>query len=56
MICLVRVLVDGIQSAGRYRVVWDGRDEFGRAVASGVYLVRMEASPFQKIRKVTLVR
>ncbi|RKY63156.1 MAG: hypothetical protein DRQ08_10180 [Candidatus Latescibacterota bacterium] len=52
----VRVLVDGIQSAGRYRVVWDGRDEFGRAVASGVYLVRMEASPFQKIRKVTLVR
>ena len=39
---LVRTLVQGDQSVGTYRVDWDGRDAAGRAVASGVYLYRLE--------------
>ena len=41
----VRTLVDEVQKAGYHEVIWDGRDEFGREVASGVYLCRMEAAP-----------
>ena len=37
----VRVLVDGFQAAGAYRVHWDSRDGRGTAVASGVYLARL---------------
>ena len=39
--------------AGRYSVVWDGRDGFGRMV---VYMVRLKAGDFVKARKVVLVR
>ena len=37
----VRVLVDGFQSAGAFRVEWDARDQRGKAVAAGVYLARL---------------
>ena len=39
----VRTPVDGYRWTGRYSVVWDGRDEAGRSVGSGVYIVRMTA-------------
>ena len=39
----VRRLVDGgLQLAGNYAVTWDGRDDAGHAVASGVYFYRLE--------------
>lgn len=38
----VRTLVDGRQSAGENSVVWQGRDNSGRQVASGAYYVRLE--------------
>ena len=37
----VRTIVDGLMSAGRQTVVWDGRDDHGNAVSSGVYLSRL---------------
>jgi len=40
---LVRTLVDGRQPAGYWTVVWDGRDDDGRAVSSGVYFYSLEA-------------
>ena len=38
----VRTLVDGAQAAGEHRVAWDARDGRGAAVASGVYVTRLE--------------
>jgi hypothetical protein len=38
---LVRTLLSDRQPAGTHRVLWDGRDGSGRAVASGVYLYRL---------------
>jgi hypothetical protein len=38
---LVRTLVNSEQEAGPYRVPWDGRDDAGRQVSSGVYLIRV---------------
>ena len=39
---LVRTLVDGDRSSGAQSVTWDGRDEGGNAVSTGVYLVRLK--------------
>jgi hypothetical protein len=39
----VRTLVDGPLPAGEHRAVWDGRDQRGRSVPSGVYIYRLEA-------------
>ena len=41
----VRMLVNGAQAVGMHTVQWDGRDAFGRAVSTGLYLYRLEAGP-----------
>lgn len=38
----VRVLIDGIQNPGIHQVTWDGRNERGNEVSSGVYLYQVE--------------
>jgi len=38
---MVRMLVKGYRQAGSHKVVWDGKDESGRDVASGIYLCRL---------------
>jgi streptogramin lyase len=39
----IRTLVSDPMSSGTHSVVWDGRDDSGRAVSSGVYLSRLES-------------
>jgi hypothetical protein len=53
---LVRVLVDGQQTAGPCRVVWDGRDRAGREVGSGGYLARLEHGGGSGVVKLQVVR
>jgi hypothetical protein len=52
----VRTLADESRGAGRYSVSWDGRDDAGVSVASGVYYVRMETRAEVKRQKVVRVR
>ena len=52
----VHRLVDEVQSAGTYRVRWDGRDAAGRQVASGLYFCRLEAGGFSRTIKMALLR
>jgi hypothetical protein len=52
----VRTLVDEVRPAGRHEVLFDGTDDRGRGLASGVYFVRMQADDFAETRKMTLVR
>jgi hypothetical protein len=52
----VRTLVDGHHGPGRYRAPWDGRDERGNGVASGVYFYRLTAPGVSLTRKMVVVR
>ncbi|MCX5800823.1 MAG: hypothetical protein NTX17_05485 [Candidatus Eisenbacteria bacterium] len=52
----VRTLVQEIRGAGRYEVKWDGRDDNGRGVPSGVYLYRLEAPWYGETRKMVLIK
>jgi FlgD Ig-like domain len=42
--------------AGEHSVVWDGRDQSGRPVSSGVYLVRMRTETAQDERRILLLK
>jgi choice-of-anchor B domain-containing protein len=53
---LVKTLASGRQTAGRHAVTWNGRDDGGHDVASGVYVMRLEAGPSEATRKLTLVK
>ncbi|NKB65641.1 MAG: T9SS type A sorting domain-containing protein [Candidatus Latescibacteria bacterium] len=52
----VQTLVQGQRPAGTYTVRWDGRDEAGRELASGLYLYRLQAGGQVKTRKLLLLR
>jgi len=52
----VRVIVDGYESAGYRQVVWDGTDQSGREVASGIYFYQLRADGFTQIRKMVKLR
>jgi flagellar hook assembly protein FlgD len=54
--CRVRTLVQQTQPAGRYEVQWDGRNERGEHVSSGVYLYQLRAGDFVQARLMALVR
>jgi subtilisin family serine protease/subtilisin-like proprotein convertase family protein len=53
---LVRRLVRAELPAGRHDVRWDGRDDGGRGVSSGVYLARLVSGGVDQKSKLTLVR
>ena len=52
----VRTLVDGPQTAGRKSATWDGRDDRGTIVGSGVYYCRLEAPGYEQSIKITVLR
>ncbi|MEW6687010.1 MAG: FlgD immunoglobulin-like domain containing protein, partial [Candidatus Edwardsbacteria bacterium] len=56
---LVKTLVNEqriADSGERSAVMWDGRDEAGKEVSSGVYFYRLKAKDFSDIKKMILLR
>jgi len=52
----VATLAQGQRQAGAYTLRWDGRDNKGQAVASGIYLYRLRAEGWTQTHKLTLLR
>ena len=52
----VATLVDGQKSSGEKRVTWDGRNDHGAEVATGVYFYRMTTPGFSQTRKMVTAR
>jgi len=52
----VATLVDGFREAGYSSVTWDGRDNRGMAVSSGVYFYQIVAGNWSEQRKMVLLR
>ncbi len=53
---LIATLKDESMTAGRHSVVWNGRNDGGDPVASGIYFYRIEAGPFSRTCKMTLLK
>lgn len=49
-------LLDDDLSAGSYQIHWDGRDDMGRRMVSGVYLYRLKSKFGSEVRKMSLMR
>jgi hypothetical protein len=52
----VKNLGQGILEAGVHRVIWDGKNDQGKQVASGIYFYRLKAGSFIKSNKMILLR
>ena len=52
----VRTLVEARKPAGQHEVTWNGRDDRGQAVGSGIYYVQLRAQNSIQTRKMLLLR
>jgi len=52
----IQTLVDEDMAPGTYQVRWDARDTRGNPVRSGIYLLKMQAGQFTKMRKMIVIR
>ncbi|MHB9030210.1 MAG: FlgD immunoglobulin-like domain containing protein, partial [Candidatus Latescibacterota bacterium] len=52
----VRELVSGSMTAGEHTAVWDGRDERGKVVSSGVYVAHLRAGTAAASRKMLIIK
>jgi len=52
----VRRLVNEVKNAGNHTVIWNGTDDNGRAVSSGVYYFKMNAGKFSSTKKMIMMK
>ena len=52
----VKMLVNEILPTGQHKVVWNGTDDNGKSVSSGVYFYKMKSGDYQKTRKMILLK
>ena len=53
---LVRSLLQEEQSAGEHTLIWNGKDDSGHSVASGLYLCRIACNGIHEMRKMLLMK
>jgi hypothetical protein len=53
---LVRTLLDDRKSPGEYQVIWDGNNESGQEVSSGMYFYKLQVSDYTETKKMVLLR
>jgi hypothetical protein len=49
-------LIDRDQSAGRFNIIWNGKDAFGNPVGSGLYFYQLTADKFSQTKKMIISR
>jgi hypothetical protein len=53
----IRTLVNNSSVAAGYKkIVWNGRDDYGNAVATGMYIYRLRAGEYVDVKKMTFLK
>jgi hypothetical protein len=53
---LVKELDHGFKEAGYHKVIWNGINDGGESISSGIYIYRMEAGKFSDVRKMVFLK
>ena len=52
----MRELVNTRQFAGTYTIIWDGKNNSGKEVASGIYFYQLKVDDFSETKKLVLIK
>ena len=53
---LIKTFVNEEKQSGYYSVIWNGRDEFGREVSSGIYFYRIQAGNYIETKQCIMLK
>jgi hypothetical protein len=53
---VVRILVDEEKLPGSYTVIWDGKDQNGKEVSSGIYFYQLKTKDLSEVKKMVLLK
>jgi hypothetical protein len=53
---LVRTLIDRVMPRARHQLIWNGDDNYGNRVASGVYFLRLSAGDVVQTQKMVIIK
>jgi hypothetical protein len=53
---LIKTLVNEFKPAGEHSVIWNGTDDSGKPVSSGIYFYKLKAGDFQKVKKMVFLK
>jgi len=53
---LIRTLADEMKQTGVYEIIWDGRNDRGNQVSSGIYILKMHAGDHLFVRKMSFLK
>ena len=53
---LIRTLVNGTAASGSHQLLWNGANEQGEQVPSGIYFYRLQAGAFQEIKRMVMLK
>ena len=53
---LVKTLVNDTQPQGEHRVTWNGKDQRGNSVSSGIYLYKMQVGDYTSVKKMMMMK
>ncbi|HOD53848.1 MAG TPA: FlgD immunoglobulin-like domain containing protein, partial [Candidatus Cloacimonadota bacterium] len=52
----VKTLAKGMMEKGRHTIIWNGTNDHGQAVGSGIYFYKMDTKGYNKVRKALLLK
>ncbi len=52
----LNVLLNQTLTAGSYEAIWDGKDQQGKSLSSGIYLYRLTTPNFQQVRRMVYMQ
>jgi hypothetical protein len=52
----ITTLVDKVQQPGSYKIIWNGKNNFGQSVASGIYFYQLQSEGFNNVKKMILLK
>ena len=52
----IRTLIDATMDAGTHTIIWNGKDDYGESMASGIYIYKLETSNQVLSKKMILMK
>ena len=52
----IKELVNAVQNNGHHQIIWDGKNNSGQVVSTGIYYYKLETENYRSMKKVLFIK